>query len=160
MSSMDGEPSFMDDIHGWRWQIKCMDIASVYLMKDFQYSNKSHFTNNFLGDGGCCQNKVWLHYVFFLFFVNKFLHRNILFQIAHPFTDKLVVAPVWPNSHNSSKNCSVDEQAQVVQNLGGKGIILQSSNFNSNFSSTNYTGDDTIVVSLYKKDDNQACSDL
>ena len=60
----------------------------------------------------------------------------------------------------SSKNCSVDEQAQVVQNLGGKGIILQNSNFNSNFSSTNYTGDDTIVVSLYKKDDNQACSDL
>ena len=92
--------------------------------------------------------------------MNKFLHRNILFQIAHPLTDKLVVAPVWPNSQNSSKNCSVDEQAQVVQNLGGKGIILQSSNFNSNFSSTNYTGDDTIVVSLYKKDDNQACSDL
>merc|ERR1712083_775522 len=65
---------------------------------------------------------------------------------VHQIKDKLVVSRVWPSTQNSSKNCSVDEQAQVVHDLGGKGLILQSSNFNSNFSLSSYSENDTIVV--------------
>ena len=73
---------------------------------------------------------------------------------------KIVIAPVPQLSNDSSSNCSLDDQAQLVHDKEGLGLILRTSNFNSNFNSSNGTEGDTVVASLYKRNDSQLLQNL
>ena len=73
---------------------------------------------------------------------------------------KIVIAPVPQLSNDSSPNCSLDDQAQLVHDKEGLGLIMRTSNFNSNFNSSNSTDGDTVVASLYKRNDSQLLQNL